>query len=136
MTAAPVAYASSLARRGKTAQRIRDVTDSRIGWIGTGIMGEPMARNLLRAGYQLHVHSRTRSKAQQLLADGASWEETPQELVKTLERLAVLGQMSRASNGTDAFAPQKNIRPRTRFRRHVAGCVLSPPQMSKVPRLA
>ena len=48
-------------------------------------MGEPMARNLLKAGYKLHVHSRTRSKAQHLLADGASWEETPQALAQRVD---------------------------------------------------
>ena len=34
----------------------------RIGFIGMGIMGEPMARNLLRAGYPVTVFSRTKSK--------------------------------------------------------------------------
>ncbi|HEX42432.1 MAG TPA: NAD(P)-dependent oxidoreductase, partial [Phycisphaerales bacterium] len=43
----------------------------RIGFIGTGIMGLPMAGNLLKAGYALTVHSRTRSKAEPLLAERA-----------------------------------------------------------------
>ena len=72
-------------RCGKITHRIGNVTDSRIGLIGTGIMGEPMARNLLKAGYKLHVHSRTQSKAQQLLADGASWEESPQALAQRVD---------------------------------------------------
>ena len=38
-----------------------------VGLIGTGIMGEPMARNLLRAGLAVCVHSRTRRKAERLL---------------------------------------------------------------------
>lgn len=45
----------------------------RIGFIGTGIMGEPMARNLLRAGYPVTVHTRTKSRAQALLQEGARW---------------------------------------------------------------
>ncbi|MEN6577720.1 MAG: NAD(P)-dependent oxidoreductase [Phycisphaerales bacterium] len=52
----------------------------RIGFIGTGIMGEPMARNLLRAGYPLTVHTRTKSKAQALLNEGARWADTPRDL--------------------------------------------------------
>jgi len=45
-------------------------------------MGEPMARNLLRAGYPLTVHTRTRSKAEALLNEGARWAETPRELAQ------------------------------------------------------
>lgn len=48
-----------------------------IGWIGTGIMGAPMAGHLLRAGYQLSVHNRTRSKAEPLLQQGATWADSP-----------------------------------------------------------
>jgi len=59
--------------------------DSRIGLIGTGIMGEPMARNLLKAGYAVHVHSRTRSKAQQLLSEGAAWHDSCAELAEAVD---------------------------------------------------
>ncbi len=49
----------------------------KIGFIGTGIMGEPMVRNLLKAGYAVAVHNRTKSKAQALLSEGATWAENP-----------------------------------------------------------
>ncbi|MHC4622996.1 MAG: NAD(P)-dependent oxidoreductase [Planctomycetota bacterium] len=49
----------------------------RIGFVGTGIMGRPMAYNLLKAGYVVTVHNRTKSKAQSLLSEGAAWAETP-----------------------------------------------------------
>jgi len=58
------------------------VRQERIGFIGTGIMGEPMARNLLRAGYPLTVHSRTRSRAQALLNAGVRWSDTPRDLAQ------------------------------------------------------
>jgi 2-hydroxy-3-oxopropionate reductase len=48
-----------------------------VGFIGLGVMGAAMAANILRAGYPLVVHSRTKSKASQLLEDGARWAETP-----------------------------------------------------------
>lgn len=51
----------------------------RLGWIGTGVMGSAMAGRLLTAGYQLNVFSRTKSKAESLLARGAVWCETPAE---------------------------------------------------------
>jgi len=50
---------------------------TRIGWIGTGVMGSSMCGHLLTAGYRVTVHSRTRSKAQSLLDRGAQWAECP-----------------------------------------------------------
>jgi 3-hydroxyisobutyrate dehydrogenase len=50
---------------------------TRIGWIGTGVMGSSMCGHLLTAGYHVTVHSRTRSKAQPLLDRGAQWAESP-----------------------------------------------------------
>jgi 3-hydroxyisobutyrate dehydrogenase len=49
----------------------------RIGWIGTGVMGAPMAGHLLAAGHELTVNTRTRSRAEGLLGDGATWADTP-----------------------------------------------------------
>jgi 3-hydroxyisobutyrate dehydrogenase len=49
---------------------------TRIGWIGTGVMGSSMCGHLLTAGYRVTVHSRTRSKAQSLLDRGAQWAES------------------------------------------------------------
>ena len=46
-----------------------------IGWLGTGVMGKSMAGHLMKAGYQLNVYNRTKSKAQQLLDIGAKWME-------------------------------------------------------------
>ena len=56
-----------------------------VGLIGTGIMGEPMARNLLRAGLTVCVHSRTKSKAERLLVDGAQWADSPADLARKVE---------------------------------------------------
>ncbi len=52
----------------------------RVGWIGTGVMGEPMCGHLLSAGYPVSVTSRTRSKADTLIEQGASWCETPAQV--------------------------------------------------------
>jgi 3-hydroxyisobutyrate dehydrogenase len=50
---------------------------TRIGWIGTGVMGSSMCGHLLTAGYHVTVHSHTRSKAHPLLDRGAQWAESP-----------------------------------------------------------
>jgi 3-hydroxyisobutyrate dehydrogenase len=52
-------------------------TCTRIGWIGTCVMGSSMCGHLLTAGYRVTVHSRTSSKAQPLLDRGAQWAENP-----------------------------------------------------------
>lgn len=51
-----------------------------VGFIGIGIMGKPMAHNLLKAGYSVTVHNRTKSKAQQLLSQGAAWAASPADV--------------------------------------------------------
>lgn len=45
----------------------------RIGFIGLGIMGKPMARNLAQAGYELVVHSRTRASVEEMTAEGPAF---------------------------------------------------------------
>jgi len=52
----------------------------RIGWIGTGVMGAPMAGHLQRAGHELHIFNRTRGKGKALLGDGAQWCDSPAEV--------------------------------------------------------
>ncbi len=49
----------------------------RIGFIGLGAMGKPMAGHLLQAGHPLSILTRTRAKVEDLLAAGASWCDTP-----------------------------------------------------------
>ncbi len=49
------------------------MSDFHIAFIGTGIMGRPMCMNLLKAGFKLAVHSRTKSKADDVLKAGAVW---------------------------------------------------------------
>jgi 3-hydroxyisobutyrate dehydrogenase len=56
-----------------------------VGFIGTGIMGASMAGHLLDAGHALHVHNRTRSKAEPLLDRGAIWHDTPQSAAAVSE---------------------------------------------------
>jgi 2-hydroxy-3-oxopropionate reductase len=51
-----------------------------LGFIGLGIMGRPMARNLLRAGYPLIVHSRSRGPVDELAAAGAKPAGSPREV--------------------------------------------------------
>ena len=52
----------------------------RIGFIGLGIMGKPMARNLLKAGYPLTVWNRSQPAIEELVRDGASPGSSPEDV--------------------------------------------------------
>ncbi len=51
-----------------------------IGWIGTGVMGKSMCGHILKQGYKVFVYTRTKRKAEVLLANGAEWCENPKEV--------------------------------------------------------
>ncbi len=53
-----------------------------VGWIGLGIMGKPMARNLLRAGFSVVVHNRSHAAVEVLLHDGASEASSPRSVAE------------------------------------------------------
>jgi len=57
-----------------------DPGSTRVGWIGTGVMGLSMCGHVLDAGYAVTVHNRTRERAQPLLDKGAAWADTPAEV--------------------------------------------------------
>jgi 3-hydroxyisobutyrate dehydrogenase-like beta-hydroxyacid dehydrogenase len=61
-----------------------------IGFIGLGLMGRPMALNLLKAGHKLTVWNRTPSRAQELVSAGATLAKTPREVATASEILITI----------------------------------------------
>jgi 3-hydroxyisobutyrate dehydrogenase len=61
-----------------------------IAWIGTGIMGAPMARRLLRAGHRVRVYNRTIEKARALLADGAVLASSAAEAAENADAVFIM----------------------------------------------
>lgn len=57
----------------------------RVGWIGTGLMGAPMAGHLLAAGHEVAVFNRTRARADALVGDGARWCGSPAAVAEDCE---------------------------------------------------
>jgi 3-hydroxyisobutyrate dehydrogenase len=55
---------------------------TRLGWIGTGVMGRSMCGHLLDRGFAMTVYSRTKSKADGLLAKGAKWADSPKAVAE------------------------------------------------------
>ena len=61
-----------------------------IGFIGTGVMGKSMALNLLKAGYHVSVYTRTKTKAQELINQGAEWKDSVSELASTVDAIVTI----------------------------------------------
>lgn len=57
----------------------------KVGYIGLGIMGKAMARNILKAGFQLVVHNRSRGAVAELVAEGAIEAHSPKEVVTQVD---------------------------------------------------
>lgn len=54
----------------------------RIGYIGLGLMGKPIARNIMRAGFPLTVHNRSQAPVEELVADGAQPADSPRAVAE------------------------------------------------------
>ena len=66
------------------------MTEPTIGFIGLGVMGKPMARNLLEAGYPLVVHNRSREPVEELTAEGAKPALSPAEVASRSELIITM----------------------------------------------
>lgn len=62
----------------------------KIGFIGVGVMGASMVRNLMTAGFEVHIYTRTKSKAESVIQEGAIWHETPQDLAPLVDVLITM----------------------------------------------
>ncbi|CAN8230099.1 unnamed protein product [Cochlearia groenlandica] len=80
----PTTVSSFISRRSMSSSSISSApitpSNTRIGWIGTGVMGRSMCGHLIRAGYSVTVFNRTISKAQTLIDMGAKLADSPNSL--------------------------------------------------------
>jgi 3-hydroxyisobutyrate dehydrogenase len=74
---------------------------TRIGWIGTGVMGRSMCGHLLAAGYRVVVHNRTRDRADALLASGAAWADSAREVTERSD--VVIAMVGLPAEARDVF---------------------------------
>jgi 2-hydroxy-3-oxopropionate reductase len=61
-----------------------------VGFIGLGIMGRPMAKNLLKAGYPLVVHSRSQGPVDELVGAGAKSAASPRDVASQVDVLITM----------------------------------------------
>lgn len=62
----------------------------KIGFIGVGIMGKSMVRNLMKAGFELHIYARTKSKVEDVIAEGAVFHENIGACVKDCDAVITI----------------------------------------------
>jgi 2-hydroxy-3-oxopropionate reductase len=91
-----------------------DVSKKRIGFIGLGLMGKPMSRNLLKAGYQVTVFNRSRPAMDELKADGAILGESPQDVASRSD--VVIAMVPDSPDVKDVMLGQSGVIQSTRPR--------------------
>lgn len=68
-----------------SSQTPKDESPKRIGFLGLGIMGSPMAQNLIKAGCDVTVWNRTKSKCDLLISLGAKYKSSPEEVTASCD---------------------------------------------------
>lgn len=62
----------------------------KIGFIGVGIMGKSMVRNLMKAGYDVSIYTRTKNKVEDVIEEGANWCDTVADCAKGKEAIITI----------------------------------------------
>lgn len=63
---------------------------NKIGFIGVGIMGKSMVRNLMKAGFELHIYARNKEKVEDVISEGAIFHESIRDCVKDCEAVITI----------------------------------------------
>lgn len=100
----------------------------RIGWIGTGVMGEAMARHLLENGYELWVYTRTKEKAETLLDAGARWCESAGECAKN--RDAVFTMVGYPQDVEEVYFGENGVLQHASPGTYLIDCTTTSPKLS------
>lgn len=62
----------------------------KIGFIGVGIMGKSMVRNLMKAGFELHIYARTKAKVEDVISEGAAFHASIRDCVQNCEAVITI----------------------------------------------
>ena len=79
----------------------------KIGFIGVGIMGKSMVRNLKKAGFDLHIYARTKAKVEDVIAEGVTFHDSIADCVKDCE--AVITIVGFPQDVEEVYFDQGNI---------------------------
>ena len=80
---------------------------NKVGFIGVGIMGKSMVRNLMKAGFELHIYARTKSKVEDVISEGAQFHESIKDCVQDCD--AVITIVGFPQDVEEVYFDQGNI---------------------------
>ena len=103
--------------------------NSKIAFIGTGIMGAPIAGHIMDAGYDVTVHNRTKAKAEALLARGAHWADSPAEAAKDAD--VVFTMVGYPSDVEDVYLATNGLIRATKRGAYLIDLTTSSPQLAR-----
>lgn len=79
----------------------------KIGFIGVGIMGKSMVRNLMKAGFELHIYARNKSKVEDVIEEGAIFHESIKKCVEKCD--AVISIVGYPKDVEEVYFDEGNI---------------------------
>lgn len=101
----------------------------KIGFIGVGIMGKSMVKNLMKAGFELHIYARTKSKVNDVIEEGAIFHETIGECVRASE--AVITMVGFPQDVEEVYFDEGNIMDQAEKGMYLIDMTTTSPMISK-----
>ena len=100
-----------------------------VGFIGIGVMGKSMALNLQNGGYDLHVFTRTKEKAKELVDRGGSWQETPADVAAAAD--IIITMIGSPKDVEEVYLAEDGLLARARHGAIVIDMTTSSPQLAE-----
>lgn len=101
----------------------------KIGFVGLGIMGKSMTRNLMKAGYELHIFARTRAKVEDVIREGAIFHLSVGECVEEVE--AMISIVGYPADVEEVYFGEKGILNSAKPGTYVIDMTTSSPKLAK-----
>lgn len=101
----------------------------KIGFIGVGIMGKSMVRNLKKAGFDLHIYARTKAKVEDVIAEGVTFHESIADCVRDCD--AVITIVGFPQDVEEVYFDSGNILDSAKEGAYLIDMTTTSPQISK-----
>ncbi|MDQ0874841.1 3-hydroxyisobutyrate dehydrogenase [Paenibacillus sp. V4I3] len=100
-----------------------------VGLVGTGVMGKSMAGHFIQAGYEVHIYNRTKSKAQELIDQGAHWQDSPGQLAQQCD--VIITMVGFPNDVEEIYLGENGILSNTKPGSYVIDMTTSSPMLAK-----
>ncbi|WP_376773917.1 NAD(P)-dependent oxidoreductase [Paenibacillus phytorum] len=100
-----------------------------VGLVGTGVMGKSMAGHFIQAGYEVQIYNRTKSKAQDLLDQGAHWQDSPGLLAQQCD--VIITMVGFPNDVEEIYLGENGILANTKPGSYVIDMTTSSPMLAK-----